>query len=156
MSMLRQLAIKWRERESALGYKGKRAENAAFEFFIGATAALQISGHPDADHVGTCAALILATAPFPLGTIDQWAKADLPEAQSASETDPAPGPRDAPERDMADDFSNLALLEDINACASDALEALAENRLDDVRFNLKALLDTVREEIDAIEQRPLA
>ncbi len=58
-------------------------------------------------------------------------------------------------RDL-DDFSHLALLEDINACASDALDALAENRLDDVRFNLKALLDAVREEIDAIEQRPPA
>jgi hypothetical protein len=57
---------------------------------------------------------------------------------------------------MGDDFSNLALLEDISACASEALTGLEESRLDDVRFNLKALLDAMREEIDAIEQRPPA
>ena len=85
MTMLRQLAIKWRERESALGYKGKQAERAVFEYFIGATAALQISGHPDADHVGTCTALVLATAPFPLGVVAKWATADLPEALAAEQ-----------------------------------------------------------------------
>jgi len=85
MTMLRDLALKWRERESALGYKGKKAETAVVEYFIGATVALQLAGHPDADHVGTCTALILCTAPFPLGTVDQWAKADLPEAQPPTE-----------------------------------------------------------------------
>ena len=85
MTMLRQLAIKWRERESALGYKGKQAERATFEYFIGAAAALQLSDHPEADHVGTCAALILATAPFPLGVVAKWATADLPEALPAEQ-----------------------------------------------------------------------
>ena len=47
----------------------------------------------------------------------------------------------------------LALCEDANACASDALDALTENRLDDARFNLKALLDLVREAIGIIEAR---
>jgi hypothetical protein len=80
MTMLRQLALKWRERESTLRYKRTKAETAVVEFFMGATVALQLAGHPDADHVGTCTALILCTAPFPLGTVDQWAKADLPKA----------------------------------------------------------------------------
>lgn len=58
-------------------------------------------------------------------------------------------------RDL-EDFSHLALLEDVNACASEALTALEENRLADVRTNINALLDAVREEIDAIENRPPA
>jgi len=56
-------------------------------------------------------------------------------------------------RDL-DDFSQLALLEDLNAAGGEALTALEENRLADVRTNLRALLDAIREEIDAIEQRP--
>jgi len=56
-------------------------------------------------------------------------------------------------RDL-DDFSQLALLEDLNACGSEALTALEENRLADVRTNLRALLDAIREEIEAIEERP--
>jgi len=93
MTMLRQLALRWRERQSALGYKGKKAEAAVFEYFIGASAALQLSGHADAEHVATCAALILSTAPFPLATVERWATADLPEAQPATETAAAPTER---------------------------------------------------------------
>jgi hypothetical protein len=52
----------------------------------------------------------------------------------------------------ADDTSHLPLLEDINAYGSDGLTALEENRLADVRTNLRGLLDAVREAIDAIEQ----
>jgi hypothetical protein len=44
MTMLQQLAIKWRERQAALGYKGKRAEAAVFEYFIGAASALDLAG----------------------------------------------------------------------------------------------------------------
>jgi hypothetical protein len=54
----------------------------------------------------------------------------------------------------AADASHLPLLEDINACGSEALTALEENRLADVRTNIQALLDAVREAIDAIEQQP--
>jgi hypothetical protein len=52
------------------------------------------------------------------------------------------------------DTSHLSLLEDINAHGSDALTALEENRLADVRTNLRGLLDAVREAIDAIEREP--
>ena len=44
------------------------------------------------------------------------------------------------------------MLEDINAMASEALTALDENRLADVRTQLKAILDVVRETIDDAEQ----
>ena len=44
------------------------------------------------------------------------------------------------------------MLEDVNAMASEALTALEENRLADVRTQLKAILDTVREVIDDAEQ----
>jgi hypothetical protein len=50
--------------------------------------------------------------------------------------------------------SHLPLLEDINAYGSDALTALEEHRLADVRTNLRGLLDAVREAIDAIEREP--
>lgn len=43
-----------------------------------------------------------------------------------------------------------ALLEDVNACGSDALDALAENRLSDVRTNLTALLDAVRQALGEV------
>ena len=52
----------------------------------------------------------------------------------------------------ATNISHLPLLEDINAYGSDALTALEENRLADVRTTLRGLLDAVREAIDAIEQ----
>ena len=86
MTMLQQLAIKWRERQSALGYKGKRAEAAVFEYFIGAASALDLAGHEEAQHVATCTALILATAPFPLALADRWARAATDEARP---TDPS-------------------------------------------------------------------
>jgi hypothetical protein len=54
----------------------------------------------------------------------------------------------------AADTSHFPLLEDINAYGSDALSALEENRLADVRTNLRGLLDAVREAIDAVEQEP--
>jgi hypothetical protein len=83
--MLQQLAIKWRERQAALGYKGKRAEAAVFEYFIGAASALDLAGHQEVQHVATCAALILATAPFPLAVVDRWARAEADEARVAEE-----------------------------------------------------------------------
>jgi hypothetical protein len=90
MTMLQQLAIKWRERQAALGYKGKRAEAAVFEYFIGAASALDLAGHEEAQHVATCTALILATAPFPLALADRWARAATDEACAASGPQPQP------------------------------------------------------------------
>lgn len=50
-----------------------------------------------------------------------------------------------------DDADLLALLEDLNACASDALDALRANRLDDVGMNIKAMLDVIREKLDELD-----
>jgi hypothetical protein len=44
------------------------------------------------------------------------------------------------------------LLEDINACGSEALTALQDGRLSDVRTDIQALLDIVREAITEIEE----
>jgi hypothetical protein len=44
------------------------------------------------------------------------------------------------------------MLEDLNAMASEALTALDENRLADVRTQLKSILDMIREAIDDAEQ----
>jgi hypothetical protein len=44
------------------------------------------------------------------------------------------------------------MLEDLNAAASEALTALDENRLTDVRTQLKAILGTIREATDDAEQ----
>jgi hypothetical protein len=94
MTMLQQLAIKWRERQAALGYKGKRAKAAVFEYFIGAASALDLSGHPEAQHVATCTDLILTTAPFPLALADRWARAETDEARAdAGSHTPAKEPR---------------------------------------------------------------
>ena len=45
----------------------------------------------------------------------------------------------------------LQFLQDINACASDARDALTDNRLADVRTNLGVVIDLVREKIDEID-----
>lgn len=44
-----------------------------------------------------------------------------------------------------------AFLEDLNACGSDALEHLAHHRLADVRTNIQAILDNVREKLENLE-----
>ena len=49
-------------------------------------------------------------------------------------------------------MADAEMLEDLNAMASEALTALEENRLADVRTQLRAILDTVREAIDDAEQ----
>ncbi len=54
-------------------------------------------------------------------------------------------PQDAPDAEWP------TLLNDINACASDALDALREGRLADVRTQISAILDAVREAISDIE-----
>jgi hypothetical protein len=73
MMMLQKLAIKWIERKQALDLKGRRADAAVFEFFIGAGAALKEAEHPEAGHVQTCTCAILALAPYPQGTVAAWA-----------------------------------------------------------------------------------
>ena len=55
-------------------------------------------------------------------------------------------PQDAPDAYLA------TLVQDINACASDALDALREGRLADVRTQLQAILDAVGEAISDIEE----
>ena len=43
------------------------------------------------------------------------------------------------------------ILEDVNACASDALEAIAIGKTDELRMLLKAITDVCREAIEEME-----
>jgi hypothetical protein len=54
--------------------------------------------------------------------------------------------------EMENPMIHTEMLEDINAMASEALTALEENRLADVRVQLRAILVMVREAIDDAEQ----
>ena len=48
--------------------------------------------------------------------------------------------------------TELEFLEDMNACASEALEQLTTGRLDDARTTLKGLLDALSERLSAMDQ----
>lgn len=82
-TMLQQLSVKWMERRDALQYKGKAADRAVLEYFVGAALALELAGHPSAKHVQVCTGLVLATAPYPNGTVAGWAmgKADAAKTE---------------------------------------------------------------------------
>ena len=60
MNMLQQLCTKFVERSEALGLKGKKREDACFEFMCGAATALQAVGHPEADHVTKIVAMLIS------------------------------------------------------------------------------------------------
>lgn len=50
------------------------------------------------------------------------------------------------------DISEIkAAFEDVNACASDGLEALSADRLDELRTLLRAITDVAREAISELE-----
>lgn len=51
MTMIKTLCKFFVERSEALNLKGKKRDEAAFEFLIGAHTALVAVGHPEADHV---------------------------------------------------------------------------------------------------------
>ena len=44
---LKTLALRWKERRDALGYKGKRADSAMLDYFIGAATMADIAGNAD-------------------------------------------------------------------------------------------------------------
>ena len=86
MTMLYELAIKWRERRAALSYSnGRRAQAAVHEFFVGAETALRLAGHAEADHVGQQLKLILSRVPFPLATVEQWADAGAAKPKAGAD-----------------------------------------------------------------------
>lgn len=86
-TMLQQLSVKWMERRDALQYKGKAVDRAVFEYFVGAGTALELAGHPSAQHVQVCTVTVLATAPYPNGTVAGWAmgKADAAKTERTVE-----------------------------------------------------------------------
>jgi hypothetical protein len=84
MTTLHAIAAKCIERTAAMGTKGKRANDFAFEFVVGAAAALDAVGHPDAGHVTMMIFLNLRTHPFPLACIRQWAEQAAPAAEVAA------------------------------------------------------------------------
>jgi hypothetical protein len=62
MNMIEKIALQITERGEALGWKPgtKNADNANFECWAGAATALELAGHPDAEHVRRVVALIVA------------------------------------------------------------------------------------------------
>jgi len=61
MNMVQTIACKFVERSEALGYKGVKRDIAALDFFVGAASALRSAGHPESEHVGSVAVMIIAT-----------------------------------------------------------------------------------------------
>lgn len=84
MTMLQQLALKWEERRQALGLKGRKGEDAVYEYFIGAAVALELAGHPAHRDIAASTTALLAYAPFKMGLVGQWA-AGMPEPFLAPE-----------------------------------------------------------------------
>lgn len=64
LTMLKTLCKAFVQRSEALNLKGKKREDAAFEFLIGAHTALAAVNHPEADHVRTVTTFIIATQGF--------------------------------------------------------------------------------------------
>lgn len=60
MTMIKTLCKAFVERAEALNLKGKKREDAAFEFLLGAHIALAAVNHPEAEHVGTVTTFIIA------------------------------------------------------------------------------------------------
>jgi hypothetical protein len=61
MTMVKKLAQGFVERAKALGYKGKKRDAAAMDYFCGALMAMREAKHPEFDHVAAVATLVLAT-----------------------------------------------------------------------------------------------
>lgn len=56
-----EIASKFKERKDALGYKGKKLDDAALDFFIGAAVGARAAGNDDiAKHIEAVAALLVA------------------------------------------------------------------------------------------------
>lgn len=59
MNMLQTLCVKFVERAEFQQLKGKKRDELAIEFLIGAATALQVSNHEEANHVLNCVAMII-------------------------------------------------------------------------------------------------
>lgn len=59
MNMLQTLCVKFVERAEHFNLKGKKRDEQAIEFLVGAATALQVSNHPEANHVLNCVAIII-------------------------------------------------------------------------------------------------
>ena len=57
--MLQTLCVKFVERAEFQQLKGKKRDELAIEFLIGAATALQNAEHPEANHVLNCVAMII-------------------------------------------------------------------------------------------------
>lgn len=61
---LKQLCRAFVTRSKTLGLKGAKRDTAMLEFMIGATNALKITGHPDADHLERVCVMIFSIRGF--------------------------------------------------------------------------------------------
>jgi hypothetical protein len=61
LNMLQKLSIKWCDRVAEQDLKGKRRDSAMVEYFCGAAQALQLTEHPEADHVLRVLAMVFCT-----------------------------------------------------------------------------------------------
>lgn len=59
MNTIQTLCVNFVERAEYLNLKGKKRDEAAIEFLVGAASALQITNHAEANHVLTCVAMAI-------------------------------------------------------------------------------------------------
>ena len=59
MNMLQTLCTRFVERAEHFEMKGKKRDEKAIEFLVGAATALQAINHPEANHVTNCVAMII-------------------------------------------------------------------------------------------------
>lgn len=94
-AMRKTLALTWMARQDALGYKGKAADRACLEFWLGAWTALDAIKHPEAGNIGNIAGLLIAIR----GAKECKRIADAPDMDEAQSNAPlVQGFRDQPIR----------------------------------------------------------
>lgn len=59
MNMLQKLCVKFVTRAENFSMKGKKRDELAIEFLVGAASALQEINHPEYEHVINCVAMII-------------------------------------------------------------------------------------------------
>lgn len=64
MTMLKTLCKAFVQRADHQNLKGKKRDDMALEFMVGAYAALAAAKHPEAEHVGAVVAMVICTRGF--------------------------------------------------------------------------------------------
>lgn len=80
MNMLQTLCTRFVERAEHFDMKGKKRDEKAIEFLVGAASALQATDHPEYSHVINCVALIICVRGYAeVKRIADMAKEETPK-----------------------------------------------------------------------------